>query len=182
VEVSRIERCSVDWLLRLGWLLCVAACSASGPSVVSSTPDSVNALPVMTEVRVRIVSQSDTNCGRLMRVVVRETSQVDFERASYADLMTAEEGTEPGVLASKLILPGGKPEFEIHVSPGASFGVFVLLTESTDSRCETMMAPAKAWKRWFPGVRSGETSSTYEFHLGARLSGIHRVIACGELE
>lgn len=181
MAVSLFGRWTVQWLQRVGWLL-LAACSGAGPSSVPSTPATVDTLPAQTKVRVRIVSESDTNCGRLMRVIVRETSQVDFERLTYADLVSVEEGTEPGMLASKLILPGGKPEFDIVLSPGASFGVFVLLTESADARCEVMMAPANAWKRWFSGVRDGETSSTYEIHLGARLSGIHRVIACGELE
>lgn len=182
MAVNLIERWVRSWLLRVGWLVCAAACGASGPSSVPATPASSGVAPAATTVRIRIVSESDTNCGRLMRVVVRETSQVDFERLTFADVASAEEDAKQKVLASKLILPGGRPEFDILLSPESSFAVFVLLTESSDSRCEVMMTPASGWKRWFSGIRDGETSSAYEFHLGARLSGIHRVIACGELE
>lgn len=155
--------------------ICPVACGAPEQPVRAVSP-------AATRVSVRVATRVDTNCGRLLRVVVRETKRVDFERLTYADLVALEDEQDPFRLASQLILPGGTPEFSVQIAPGASTGFFFLLTEDANVGCYPLATPADAWKRLLeqPCESIGERAPLIEFQLGEQLVGLKTAVFCAE--
>lgn len=155
--------------------LCTAGCGAPEEPIAPEPPTA-------TRIAVRVASRVDTNCGRLLRVVVRETKRVDFERLTYADLVALDDEQDPWRLASELLLPGGTPEFFVDIPPGASTGFFFLLTEDADAGCYPLVYTADAWKRLLeqPCASTGDTPPVVEFQLGERLLGITKANLCQE--
>lgn len=153
----------------------MAACGAPEEPVAPEPPTA-------TRIVVRVGSRVDTNCGRLLRVVVRETKKVDFERLTYANLVALEDEPDPSRLASKLLLPGGTPEFFVEIPPGVSTGFFFLLTEDADLGCYPLVYTADAWKRLLeqPCASAGDKPPVVEFQLGERLVGITKAALCQE--
>lgn len=173
MNVSRPRPARLWSFLPLGlWL---TACGAPDEPVVPVPPTA-------TRVVVRVSTRVDTNCGRLLRVVARETKKVDFERLTYADLVALEDEQDPSRLASELILPGGTPEFSVEISPGASTGFFFLLTEDADIGCYPLVTTSAAWKHLLeqPCESEGDQAPVIEFQLGEQLVGVKKVIFCRE--
>jgi IglE, N-terminal domain len=162
----------------LGVLLSVLALSAcAGSTAAPQTPQA----PAVKRTLVRVATHANTNCGRLLRIMVRQIKEVDFERFGYADVLAMEDAHDPFVLAAKLILPGGTPEFEVDVPLDASVGFFFLLTEDAESGCSPLVTSPETWKRLLtkPCATSDDAPALVAFELGERLSGIKQAALCG---